>query len=501
MNGARSTFMRKGYWITALAAIVLLAASPGTASAQSATFSTTSVTVEEGASSDMDTGAPQIVDINISNLTFDGEETTNKDGLGMLTLVHDADLDPVLTGDNRRVWVLVEGSTALDVSEQDPGLAAAGKAGINDRQQIHYNKNGVIRLAIIDPAADDNWQEDTFTMALRLSGDVPLGASVGPPAKVTITDINAAPVVKFSPASIKLTERSQTTATVTVGPGDNTNTIPGDVSMITTQLRLMVSHPDIVMTGMPGGEVKCPVPNDKGIVMAITGKGVSELSAGSFEVNVDDGGVGSAAMQDGIMLTIEACDETMDFRNAMVVLTPTASSLKLMTGGPGSISAGAGLSIDVESDEEVPVVTFSTSSLNVDEEDDTSVYIVTTTGQGDEVGAVNVRVGGDALITLSQKGTALTANTDGTYTADFGMDANTRLMISADADESLHEGDQKVATVTIVDAGGYGQRRDPGDGSGAGSGRPGGHAERRFHGDRGGRHDDDHRDGQPIRHG
>ena len=27
MNGARSTFMRKGYWLTALAAIVLLAAS------------------------------------------------------------------------------------------------------------------------------------------------------------------------------------------------------------------------------------------------------------------------------------------------------------------------------------------------------------------------------------------------------------------------------------------------------------------------------------------
>ena len=34
MNGARSTFMRKGYWLTALAAIVLLATSPGPASAQ-----------------------------------------------------------------------------------------------------------------------------------------------------------------------------------------------------------------------------------------------------------------------------------------------------------------------------------------------------------------------------------------------------------------------------------------------------------------------------------
>ena len=34
MNGARSIFMRKGYWLTALVAAVLLAASPGTAQAQ-----------------------------------------------------------------------------------------------------------------------------------------------------------------------------------------------------------------------------------------------------------------------------------------------------------------------------------------------------------------------------------------------------------------------------------------------------------------------------------
>ena len=34
MNGARSIFMRKGYWLTALATAVLLAASSGTALAQ-----------------------------------------------------------------------------------------------------------------------------------------------------------------------------------------------------------------------------------------------------------------------------------------------------------------------------------------------------------------------------------------------------------------------------------------------------------------------------------
>ena len=34
MNGSKSTFKRKGYWLTAFAAAVLLAASPGTAQAQ-----------------------------------------------------------------------------------------------------------------------------------------------------------------------------------------------------------------------------------------------------------------------------------------------------------------------------------------------------------------------------------------------------------------------------------------------------------------------------------
>ena len=48
MNGARSTFMRKGYLLTALAAAVLLAASSGTALAQSVSFSQTTGTVIEG---------------------------------------------------------------------------------------------------------------------------------------------------------------------------------------------------------------------------------------------------------------------------------------------------------------------------------------------------------------------------------------------------------------------------------------------------------------------
>ena len=49
MNGARTTYMRKGYLLTALAAAVLLAASSGTAWAQSIGFDKTSGSVMENA--------------------------------------------------------------------------------------------------------------------------------------------------------------------------------------------------------------------------------------------------------------------------------------------------------------------------------------------------------------------------------------------------------------------------------------------------------------------
>ena len=48
MNGVRSIFMRKGYLLTALAAAVLLAASSGTAYAQSIGFSGSSATMMGG---------------------------------------------------------------------------------------------------------------------------------------------------------------------------------------------------------------------------------------------------------------------------------------------------------------------------------------------------------------------------------------------------------------------------------------------------------------------
>ena len=63
---------------------------------------------------------------------------------------------------------------------------------LNTLDQIHYNKNGVIRLAIIDPRGDDNWKDDTFTMALQLRPRRRSAPRPVRPPTVTIADINAA---------------------------------------------------------------------------------------------------------------------------------------------------------------------------------------------------------------------------------------------------------------------------------------------------------------------
>ena len=166
MNGVRSISMRKGFLLTALAAAVLLAASSGTAYAQSVGFVGSSGTVMEGASGITAMPAPPapfVVDITISGLTVEGEGANGTTGLGTLSIEHDADAAytgkaEVTQGDNLRVWIDGE-SSAFDAATS--GLTQhsvlAGKYGLPTGQEIDYDRNGTIRLLIIDPEGDGNW--------------------------------------------------------------------------------------------------------------------------------------------------------------------------------------------------------------------------------------------------------------------------------------------------------------------------------------------------------
>ena len=71
MNGSRSTYMRKGYLLTALSAAVLLAASSGTAYAQRVTigFDGTSGMISEKAYLNAATQEdPQMITVRVSGL-------------------------------------------------------------------------------------------------------------------------------------------------------------------------------------------------------------------------------------------------------------------------------------------------------------------------------------------------------------------------------------------------------------------------------------------------
>ena len=168
--------MRKGYLLTALAAAVLLAASSGTAYAQSIGFSGTSNSMMEGATPDMDTPAPIVVTINISGLTLEGDDANRETGLGTITIDHNADVaypgQADRQGDMQRVWIDGE-SSALDESEtvSDSNLVEhttiSGKYGLPTGGEIHYDNNGVIKLVIIDPDGDGNWMDNNFIMDIE----------------------------------------------------------------------------------------------------------------------------------------------------------------------------------------------------------------------------------------------------------------------------------------------------------------------------------------------
>ena len=94
MNGVRSISMRKGYLLTALAAAVLLAASSGTAYAQSIGFSGSRATIMEGASSRMHEDPRAHYGHHQHQRAHRWKATTpiGKMALEWITLVHNADV-------------------------------------------------------------------------------------------------------------------------------------------------------------------------------------------------------------------------------------------------------------------------------------------------------------------------------------------------------------------------------------------------------------------------
>ena len=243
MNGAKSTFMRMGYWLTALAAAVLLAASPGTALAQSVGFVGSSSTMMEGASPDAMTPAPITVDINVSGLTApsDGEDgDLDKWSWGCsrscttqtsLQYPGKARTQVCAWPTWRRIW-LDSKSSAVDedklMGDLCHGVYQARRRRQGNLYGVAPGRHNSLRQQRRHQAGDHRSRRRRQLAGQQVhhrpAGAKANGVSPSPGSHtVTVTDTDPQPTVSFSRTSIALTEGTQTTdgnpVTITVGVG------------------------------------------------------------------------------------------------------------------------------------------------------------------------------------------------------------------------------------------------------------------------------------------
>ncbi len=497
MNVARSTFVRRGYLLTALAAAVLLGASSGTAWAQTTAplrvglgMRASSSTLEEGAS--MAASTPDRVTVTI---TRSGADTFDDDGDPMTAAA------PIFTSGGSHLTLRAtcngEGFTgeptasdcSFSVAVKDAASNAAltststlGVAGatlnFGDGPDTDSLIDKTIELVISDDSDDGDWNNETIVLTLDLQQ-----ASVGsgqnardltaptPRLTLTITDDEQLPTLKFTPPGIQLAKGNTQTMTVGVGVGaGGRGSLPTGTQSIratlagldggsarggsSDELLLSVSPPEAVGTliaiwkDADGNGMRGPT---EGLEPDGQNRySIGEIGRGSGNANAD-GAVGEddAVANNGIALKITAIDVS-GFRDEQITFTLMDGRTEAQKAGDGGAIEDANpATVTVLSGEETPTVTFSKASVSIDEGDSEMVHLLADTDQGSQVGSATVSVSGDARISLEQNGSAISGGA-----VDFGGSANAELTIRALGDESLEDGEEKTATVTITEASG-----------------------------------------------
>ena len=158
-------------------------------------------------------------------------------------------------------------------------------------------------------------------------------------------------------------------------------------------------------------------------------------------------------------ITITACGDMTGYRDDMITFSFVEKSLTGAPMGLGNVAGGPDLVVTVQSEgEEVPEVSFATTSIAIDEGDTNTVAILADGTLGTEVGTVMVSMSGDAMLSLWQGDDMLEAGTNGMFEVMLGTatkpSANTILTISADGDAALEDGMTSSATLTIESANG-----------------------------------------------
>ena len=418
--------MRKDHLFTALTAALLLAASAGTALAQSPRigFTPRSGSVNEGARAGANAEHPLLtVTVRVWNLPAgpagqgaDGQPTARQqaiDALGEITI----ETEGIGRREAATISPLYDTPAALD---EDAVFAAS------DTFQL-----------TVDPVQDADSLNDEFSLRLRSTESINTGARY----RGTVIDDDPLATATFSRTDIKIFEGSEAQLSVRVAApeGGSFPTQAGDQN--------------IVLRATPAAAVglaACPTEGESGHALRIWSE-TETLSPGPGrgEITIDKG---IAFYQRGPAdLRLTACGDMSDFRDSTVTLAFQDSSLQTPA---GRIADGPPAIIQILNDDPLPSVSLSTPALTIDEGMTQTVAIIAQGALANAVMRVGVQVTGDALISLLQDGNRLRASGSGTYTVDLGDSTSTVLTIRADEDESLLDGQTKTATLTIVDAGG-----------------------------------------------
>ena len=464
MNGVRSTFMRRGYLLTALSALLLLAASSGTAEAQSIGFVDSSGSVSETAS--LEPGAfegPLEVTIRASGL--DRRDQPNL-GLGtlMLTTSHAVSIQKLApTGavaTQAHADATAVGASGTDLADSvDLNLTGADFGATGEVVLLVKQHNGT-GGEVANGIKDSNWLNENIKLTL---GAGP-GVSVSPNVyTVMVEDNDVAPLAKFDVPSFTLTEGSQRGVKLDIVEGRRGATIPTAISGRNQVVTVQVSNHQMVGLGGVCGRLPTDANYGKAVVIVMADdqwEGVTGGSAAAADsvfrrtgqlmtaTSVADLADSTAAGTTADM-TIHACARS-DFRDEQVTLTILSNGLREQVPSTGNVTVGDPLMITLASDESAPTLSFTTTDVTIDEGGEARTVLIAEGMHATDVGQVKLMVEGDAMVDLYHEDTML-EEMNGYVMVDFGSSNSVRLMAKSHESRELEDGQMAYKMWNLVD--------------------------------------------------
>ena len=331
MNGARTTYMRRGYLLTALAAVVLLATS-GTALAQ--------VTITGPSNNTVNEGGTATYSIKVEGYIVAATDAN--------TPTAAADIVITLANPTPDATAAATTGEAEDVSLNEGATATFQiPANTSTTSRVRFSDTKTIRVATLqDPDAEDEkftlaFSEDDFGgLQTALTGGADIAMAATNPTSLTIKD-NEVQTYKLalSPASQKPTEGTDITVALTAVPphedGFKTVSLSSDKDGTTG----WSVSPDTARIGVPDGGGD-PV-NEATITIVNPGNDVNRV-ADSVTLRAHSGQLAAPVLEDSLTITV-ADNNALQAVTAKVV----DKDGKVLDPQPDSVEEGKSVKIAV----------------------------------------------------------------------------------------------------------------------------------------------------------